>query len=121
MFFAAPEVICVKKATFNSDLYSLGCVIYSVYKVLTSLNTADSNLLQYDEFSENGHKTAAVTALRNSNMTFACLPDVIRPMSARLISIEPRERGSLTEFNNSPAFHDHTIKAFHFIEQIEGK
>ena len=58
LFYSAPEVICLRKATPNSDLYSLGALIYSIYKVMTSLKYNEAYLLKYDEFSEQGHKNA---------------------------------------------------------------
>jgi serine/threonine protein kinase len=70
LYYSAPEVICLKKATFNSDLYSLGMMVYSIYKVMSTLAYSDAIMLSYDEFSENGHKNAAMTAIRNSNFLF---------------------------------------------------
>lgn len=120
IYYTAPEVMTEKFAYPESDIYSLACTIYSVYKAIYDKN-ADICLLRVDELTAASHRTACMNALRMASGTLNVIPESMRDFIVRMLSMEISARPSLYEFSVNKAFQDSFIKAIYYLENIQEK
>ena len=121
LHFMAPEVVATRICTSASDLFSLGCLIYSLYKAASSSNSVDHHYLRITDISANGHKNACTEAQYSIGTLVAAMPEDFREVIARLTALAPAERPSLHTFSVSRPFQDPFIKSLYFLEHIHEK
>ncbi|KAH3757306.1 SCY1 2 [Pelomyxa schiedti] len=121
--YAAPETVFLKRSTFSSDLFSLGCMIWELYnikKVMASptkesesshLMRNYNNLLRYKQNIERVHP-----------LDVANIPDNLQAPLAQLLHADPDHRLPLRGFAESPFFSsDILLQSLSFVADINSK
>ena len=121
LHFMAPEVVTTRICTSASDMFSLGCLIYSLYKAASSSSSVDHHYLRITDISANGHKNACTEAQYSIGTLVAAMPEDFREVIARLAALAPTDRPTIHAFSVSRPFQDPFIKSLYFLEHIHEK
>jgi len=112
--FCAPEVANINsKGGFASDIFSLGCLIYTLYKVNQDKNTKSPYLMNVASVNE-----VQDLARNIQKQNFNCIPIEIRPFIVRMLHPEPNMRPTISEFVNHQWFKDPFIQTVKHLETL---
>ena len=112
--FTAPEVTRTPSlCSLNSDMFSLACLIYTLYKIKNDNGTHDPYLIKAN--SLHGYLEAIQTLERND---FFHIPEEIRPTIIGMLHLNPSSRMSSTDFVNHMWFKDPFIQTVKTLENI---
>lgn len=120
LHFTSPEIVSKNSATPSSDLFSLGCSIYAIYKALSN-TSSDLLLLEIEDFSPAGHMTACRNVGRAGNPAFTCLPESFPEVVSKMVSINPVDRGGLHELSVSRTLQTPYVKTIYYLEHLQEK
>jgi len=112
--FTAPEVTRTPSlCSLTSDMFSLACLIYTLYKIKNDNGTHDPYLIQAN--SLHGYLEAIQTLDRND---FFHIPEEIRSTIVGMLHINPGSRMTSTDFVNHMWFKDPFIQTVKTLESI---
>ena len=115
--FTAPEVATYpSKGSFSSDIFSFGCLIYTLYKINQDKNTKNPYLM--DVHSPHSVQDAAKNIFKQN---LSCIPEQIRPTVTRMLSPDPKMRITINEFLNLQWFKDPFIQTVKHLETLYQK
>lgn len=120
MHFSAPELVAKQSAMPAADIFSLGCSVYSIYKALSN-TSSDLLLLDIDDFSAGGHKTAAINASKSNNVAFNCLPEFMAEIVIKMLMLNPGDRAGLHELSISRSLQTPYVKTIYYLEHLQEK
>lgn len=118
--FTAPEVLASQSGTPQSDIFSLGCSTYAIFKALSN-TSSDLLLLNIDTFTVPGHKSACISAAKSSNIALNCLPEFLSEIVVKMIAVNPAERASLYELSVSRSLQTPYVKTIYYLEHLQEK
>ncbi|RKO96709.1 kinase-like protein, partial [Caulochytrium protostelioides] len=105
--FVAPEIVLNSQCAAESDLFSLGCLIYALYHQGRSpLDTAGNESRYRDELP------------RLASKDLRGIPADLQPMVRRLCATERSARPSIDEFNQCGYFSSLLIKTIHYLDTL---
>lgn len=112
--FAAPEITSTPSlCTFTSDMFSLGCLIYSLYKIRRDNGAHDPYLIKVN--SLHGYQESIRSLDRND---FSHLPEEIRSTVINMLNPNPTQRMTPADFINHMWFKDPFVQAVKALENI---
>ena len=115
--FTAPEVASYpSKGSFSSDIFSFGCLIYTLYKINQDKNTKNPYLM--DVHSPHAVQDAAKNIYKQN---LSCIPEQIRPTVTRMLNPDPKMRITINEFLNLQWFKDPFIQTVKHLETLYQK
>ena len=115
--FTAPEVASnPSKGCFASDMFSFGCLIYTLYKINQDKNTNSPYLM--DVYSHHDIQDAAKNLYKQN---LSCIPEQIRPTVVRMLNPDPKMRIPISEFLNLQWFKDPFIQTVKHLETLYQK
>lgn len=115
--FTAPEVANFSsKCTFASDIFSFGCLIYTIYKVNSDKNTNSPYLMNATTI--NGVQDFAKEITKQN---FFCIPEQIRSVVIRMLHPDPKMRVPISEFLANGWFKDPFIQTVKHLETLYQK
>ena len=120
LHFTAPELVQKQSGTPPADVFSLGCSIYSIYKALSN-TSSDLLLLNVEDFTIPGHRTACLNALKPGNIALNCLPEFLGEIVTKMISLNPSDRATLHELSISRALQTPYVKTIYYLEHLQEK
>ena len=116
LHFSAPEVADVpSKCHISSDIFSLGCLIYTIFKVHADGNNFNPYLVTSNSY--NGYKDA-IKNLDKQNYQF--IPQSLRPLIFKMITSN-RNRVRIREIANCALFKDPFIQTVRYLETLHQK
>lgn len=112
--FSAPEVANISsKCTYASDIFSFGCLIYTIYKINQDKNTNNPYLINASNV--NGVQDFKKEIFKQN---LSCIPDPIRSTVQRMLNPEPNMRITITDFLNHSWFKDPFIQTVKHLEAL---
>lgn len=112
--FCAPEVAnSNSKCSFASDIFSLGCLIYTLYKINQDKSTKSPYLMNVSSVNE-----VQDFAKNMNKQNFTCIPNEIRQFIVRMLSPEPSMRPTISELVNHQWFKDPFIQTVKHLETL---
>lgn len=112
--FSAPEVVeAPSKGGYASDIFSLGCLIYMLYKIHTENSTNNCYLISAETPYEHKNIVSKI-----DRMDFSCLPSAIKPMVIRMLNHEPNMRITVNDILNHSWFQDPLIQTVKILETL---
>ena len=115
--FTAPEVAdSPSQCTFASDMFSLACLVYTIYKVGADKNCSNPYLINVN--SVHDHREFVKRIDRED---FSCIPSALRPTIIRMLNNDPNMRISINDFANNAFFKDPFIQTVKCLENLYQK
>ncbi|KAJ3297471.1 hypothetical protein HDU79_003553 [Rhizoclosmatium sp. JEL0117] len=111
--FLAPETVLDSSCSTASDLWSLGCLIYSLYNYGHSPISCAGNV--------NSYKSRMMSALDSLFSNSNNLPQGLEDLVRGLLKQSPQQRLSLSSFQSSPYFDNLLVSTITFLETIVEK
>ncbi|OZJ04724.1 hypothetical protein BZG36_01781 [Bifiguratus adelaidae] len=108
--YLAPEFVLEDKVDTANDMFSLGCLIYSVYNKAATLMNTFGNLRTYEK------KVSALQTLDYHN-----LPAKLRDLMRLLVTRDPRQRISAVDFQKSSYFESILLSTIKYMENFPEK
>lgn len=112
--FTAPEVTeSPSRCTFTSDMFSLACLIFTLYKIKADGSARDPYLIKasslhgYREIIQHLHR-----------FDYSPVPEQIRPVLMRMLHSDPNMRITAAEFVNNNWFKDPFVQTVKCLETI---
>ena len=118
LHFSAPEVVGSNAGDCSSDIFSLGCTIYTIYKALSG---QPGELLNIEEYSKQGHRNACMALKHAPSLAVSCLPPQLSELVLRMADFESSQRASLHELSVCKAFQTPYVKAIYYLEHLNEK
>lgn len=111
--YISPEIILDKKVFFQSDTFSIGCLIFTMLK--RYINDKNKNFLNFpknigqykEEVSNYGSHFLKINFTKEDN-------NILN----QLLQREPTERGTIESISKHQWFNDYKLKAISFIQNI---
>ena len=116
--FTAPEVVRDRSGGCSADVFSLGCLVAGVYKVLAS-PALHCKVMHLREPTQSSYQQACLE-LENSYQP-DYLPQQLREVVLRMFRLDPSQRSSLQELSRCKAFQTPYVKAIFFLEHLHEK
>lgn len=120
LHFTANEVLGKRGGVPSADVFSLGCTTYSIYKALSN-TSSDLLLLDIEDFTVAGHKTACINASKSGNIALNCLPEYLPELVSKMITFVPENRATLHELSISRALQTPYVKTIYYLEHLQEK
>jgi serine/threonine protein kinase len=112
--YSAPEVVdSPSSCTFSSDMFSLGCLIYALFKINADKNCKSPHLITAHSLS--AHKDFMKQIDRQD---FSCIPQALRPIVQRMLNPDSNLRVSINDFANHGYFKDPFIQTTKQLESL---
>lgn len=114
MDFLAPEYITHEIAGPESDVFSFGCLIYSIFNKNQSIINANNHLLSYEKEITSLNSP---TFIESKNLPSENLKSLLK----ETLAVDPKQRASMFELERSPYFTGSAIAALRFLESFPEK
>ncbi|KAH3673549.1 hypothetical protein WICMUC_003656 [Wickerhamomyces mucosus] len=115
--FTAPEVILDSKITPESDIYSLGAIIYFLYNKASFINCNNSTTYYKEDYS----KFENLIRTNNPRQVLRNIPESLFSIFRSLIDRSPNQRLPIDDFIQSEFFNNPLIKAMIFLDEFPTK
>ncbi|KAJ3080871.1 hypothetical protein HK102_002750 [Quaeritorhiza haematococci] len=110
--YLAPEYVYDEKCEMASDVWSLGCLIYSLFNNGASPIDCNQNSHAYRDRIERLHLLS---------LDRGAIPDQLRESIQRMLKREPSARISIAEFQTSPYFDNILISTIKYLDSFVEK
>lgn len=115
--FSAPEVVDNSSTcSLASDMFSLGCLVYSIFKINNDKNCKNPYLINASNLF--GYKEAVKSIEKQD---FNCIPQALRPLILRMINPDQNLRVTINDFANHGYFKDPFIQTVRHLENLYQK
>lgn len=108
--YAAPELVLDHKLDMANDMFSLGCLLISLFTFSPPMNTENSSNMYKGEFSRINR------ALRDER-----IPAYLSDMIKNLVTRSPAERMTLEQIKTSALFDNVLIRTINFLDDFATK
>lgn len=114
--YISPEIILDKKVFFQSDTFSVGCLIFTMLK--RYINDKNKNFLNFPKTIKQYREEVANYGSHFLKINFTKEDNNILN---QLLQREPTERGTIESISKHQWFNDYKLKAISFIKNISEK
>eukprot|EP00357_Protocruzia_adherens_P036390 CAMPEP_0115017624 /NCGR_PEP_ID=MMETSP0216-20121206/28242_1 /TAXON_ID=223996 /ORGANISM="Protocruzia adherens, Strain Boccale" /LENGTH=554 /DNA_ID=CAMNT_0002388505 /DNA_START=77 /DNA_END=1737 /DNA_ORIENTATION=+ len=126
LVYTAPELTTKRQCSKSSDLFSLGSLLFTLFKFSENYSKEGMNgeyncVFNLYEHSSECHVNSCRELQRINPRTFDFLPDGLRPNILGMLEYEPSRRMDINQFKNSAWFNDNFLKTLIFLERIDEK
>ncbi|KAI8336735.1 hypothetical protein BC941DRAFT_427954 [Chlamydoabsidia padenii] len=108
--YAAPEFVLNNEVTQANDMFSLGCLAYTIHNNGVSMMQTFNNLRTYEK---------KIQSL--SSMDYKNIPQHLQDVIRRLLARHPSQRITSLEFQNSKYFDNILVSTMKFLENFPEK
>ena len=121
--FTAPEVTIEGVCSVKSDLFSIGCLIYTMYMLSQNASSRSIYYLDLNQAERVAKHIEACKKLQapGRGNKLSMIPTNIANLLEKLLKFNPDERGSLLEIRKHSYFEDPLIKTINYLEHLEEK
>jgi len=112
--FTAPEVVSSSSnCSFAADVFSLGCIIYTIFKLAYDGDVNNPYLINADSVS--GYQKA-IKMLEKQN--FSIIPQDFQPILFKMIHPDHTKRASMNDIFSASWFKDPIVQAYQCLETL---
>lgn len=120
--FSAPEVCDLSsKCCFASDVFSLGLLIFTLFKAKCEQSTASVFAISANNLQQYKGKVSSLAQTVQSEKFFKEMPASLKSLLVKMLSFEPNARPSVSEILGSAWFNDPFIQTIAHLETMAQK
>ena len=120
--FSAPEVYDMpSKCCFSSDIFSLGLLIYSLFKTKAEGNTTSIYCINANNLTQYKDKISSVSQNLQREKFFKEMPQTLKSLLLKMLQIEPSLRPTVSDILGSAWFNDPFIQTIAHLETLAQK
>ncbi|KAG5671519.1 hypothetical protein PVAND_001713 [Polypedilum vanderplanki] len=109
--YLAPECALISNYTVESDIYSLGVLIYTIF------STGGKPIKMFGRDFQ-GYKRYAQELKSGKYPNLSCIPEGLQNEVKMMLNATPELRINLHEFTKIPYFDDIGVKTLHYLDQL---
>lgn len=112
--FTAPELVeFPAKCSLASDMFSLGCLLYSIFKIAKDGNAKAPYIVNASSYT--GYKEC-IKYVEKEDLSF--IPDGLRHIVSRMIKYDMANRCKISDFSSLAYFNDPLIQTIKYLETL---